>query len=88
MLGGTGGGTPRAWAADFLGVVGWAGVVVVVLGVPVEVVDGKVALVVTWKVTFPSILVVVKTLVPAEAETATRGDVDCIVAVDDTRPVC
>lgn len=84
LLGGTGGGTPRAAAAaDFLGVVGWAGLVVVV---PVDVAEGNVALVVTWKVTLPSLLVVVNTLVPAEAETATRGDVACIVEVEVSRP--
>jgi len=33
-----------------------------------------VALVVTWKVTLPSLLVVVKTLLPAEDETATREE--------------
>ncbi len=86
LLGGTGGGTPRARIADFLGVVGWAAGADAVPVDPAEEVDGKVALVVTWKVTFPSLLVVVKTLVPAEAETATRGEVDCIVAVDDPRP--
>lgn len=82
LLGGTGGGTPRAVATDFFGVVGCAGEVVVA-----PAADGKVALVVTWKVTLPSLFVVVKTLLPAEADTATRGDVDCIVA-DDPRLVC
>ena len=84
LLGGTGGGTPRARAADFLGVVGWAGVAVPVV-VPADVHVGKVALVVTWKVTLPSLFVVVKTLVPAEAETATRGEVDCNVPAEDPR---
>ena len=84
LLGGTGGGTPRARAADFLGVVGWAGVAVPVV-VPADVDVGKVALVVTWKVTLPSLFVVVKTFVPAEAETATRGEVDCNVPAEDPR---
>lgn len=47
------------------------------------------ALVVTWNVTFPSVLVVVKTLVPAEADTATRGEVPEVTgALEDPLPVC
>lgn len=45
LLGGTGGGTPRAIAADFFGVVGWAEIAVPV--VPTDVDVGNVALVVT-----------------------------------------
>lgn len=46
------------------------------------------ALVVTWNVTFPSVLVVVKTLVPAEADTATRGEVPEVTgALEDPLPV-
>ena len=81
LLGGTGGGTPL-WPTFivFLGVVGWT--VPTVADVGVADAEGRVALVVTWNVTLPSLLVVVKTLVPAEAETATRGEDDA-----GTRPL-
>ena len=85
LLGGTGGGCPRERAADFLGVVGCGAGVAVPVVVPADVDVGKVALVVTWKATLPSLFVVVKTFVPAEAETATRGEVDCNVPAEDPR---
>jgi len=71
LLGGTGGGMPLPTLTVFFGVVGWAPTTVAGAA---GVAEGRVALVVTWNVTLPSLLVVVKTFVPAEAETATRGD--------------
>lgn len=80
LLGGTGGGTPLPLAAAFFGVGGCTPAAICIVGA-LEF-EGNVALVVTWNVTLPSLLVVVKTLVPAEADTATLGETfgfaDCL----------